>query len=237
LDFDSGSPGPTRVRYRIVEPLPGASLIARVDGQVAQKFLTASAGAWDLPHGDADSDTLELSVTDVGGADVYVDRKPLARGKLPVFRMRTVHRVTKGGIFVPVHRHGSESSVVNMVVYAPGRRSTAGIRVSLTIDGGEPRRITGAPVERITATRRRMTVTGSQSTEIVWLNREGSRTAATAVIPIVVGGDIAPGRHVVRVDVEGYWPVWVRFFRSGRDPSVQDVTRWKRVSEELPGDD
>ena len=67
--------------------------------------------------------------------------------------------------------------------------------------------------------------------EIILPDRRGLSGAGLARIAVVLGDDLAPGRHTVRVKPHSGPPVYLRFFRAGKRPETGSALQWNRRSD------
>jgi hypothetical protein len=151
---------------------------------------------------------------------VLVDRPPVGGGGAPIYEVRQLHRLGGGG------QPGNEPVALNMVLYwlegAP-REATA---LQIEIDGGAPRRREAAQVSALTPGKRALQVLPARRTEVVLSDRRGLSGAGLARIAAVLGDDLAPGRHTVRITPLSGPPVWLRFFREGQATSQGGALQW-----------
>jgi len=100
-------------------------------------------------------------------------------------------------------------------------------RLEIAVDGGHPEHRRGA-IERMTNATQQRTVDDSAGEAVRLADGAGlSRSFAT----IVLGDDLAPGRHMVEVSYAGGAQAWARFWTAGRQAQREQVNLW--ISEEV----
>ncbi len=242
LDFGRNSAAPARVRYWVLgepEASLGKSVTLRIDGAPAATLrLTTTRGAWRLPRVPAGVHTVEV---DSGGAKVrlLVDQPPVVVGT--VERLRTVYALDARPLRLRVTKRRGEALVVNMIVFAPGAAAAPSTTLEIVIDGGQPARLEGVPVERFTLARRVVLLpaaTPGRERPILADYQSGSAGYAR-VVPIVLGADVAPGVHTIETRRRGpsAGKHWARFFMLGPRPRPEDRAEQFRYQEYEEGDE
>ncbi len=237
IDLGSGGPRGARAWFQTTGPgtaVVGKEMVLAVGGQVLRWTITAREGRKPLPgRGVSELRWLE------GPAEVMilVDRPPVAGSGVALYENRQLHRLGGGGLGVGFDKPGIEPVVLNLTVYWLGGAPTEATTLELEIDEGTPRRREGALVSNLTPGRRTVQVLPVRRTEVILPDRRGLSSAGLARIAVVLGDDLAPGRHTVRVKPLGGPPVWVRFFRAGRGPESSGALQWNQRSDSVTLED
>ena len=201
----------------------GSTMAMTAGGQSLRWVVTSRAGRRPLPG----RRLAELRWTE-GPAEmvVMIDRPPVGPSRAPLYENRQVHRLGGGGLTLSVDKPDTAATAVNVVVYwldgAP-REVTA---LQIEIDGGSPRRRVGAPVTALTPGTRTVQVLPSRRSEVLFSDRRGLSGASLARVGVVLGDDLAPGKHTLRVSLAGGPAVWLRFFRAGVAAVGGDPLQW-----------
>jgi hypothetical protein len=115
--------------------------------------------------------------------------------------------------------------ILNVVVYwfddTPREINT----LQLEIDGGELVRV-GARTRKSTASVSRVQVMPAMRSEVVFEDRRGLSGASLARVAVVLGQDLAPGKHTVRVSPVSGPPVWLRAFQAGATLAGEVPLQW-----------
>ena len=201
----------------------GGTMALTVGGQALRWQVTSRSGRKPLPG----RRLAELRWTE-GPPEmiVMVDRRPLGPSGAPLYTHRQVHRLARGGLTLQLDKPDEAPTAVNVVVYWLEGAPRDVTRLEVEIDGGSPRRRVGAPVTAVTPGVRTIDVLPARRTEVVFADRRGVSGASLARVGIVLGDDLAPGKHSVRITPAGGPPVWLRFFRAGHAISGGDPLQW-----------
>lgn len=191
----------------------GQKLRVSFDGEERdQMSIGASRQRWLLPPMKAGRHTIQ-----VDGAAQSRDLRLLlereARG-VPTYHLRTLYEFTSEPLRlrVPMPRSGRGVTVLALV-YARDPAADPTARVQIRIDGGEPRRRQGVPVESFTLGERIEPLPAAREprTRARLLDRVDQVAGFPRAIPINLGPDLAPGTHDVEVSLLGGKLLWVRF--------------------------
>jgi len=217
--------GPAQAWYQTTgagAAVVGEEMTVAVAGKPVRWRLTSSAGKKVLPA----RGVAELRWTE-GPSQVMllVDRPPVGPSTAPLYQYRHVHRLGGGGLTFTVNKPDAAPVILNVVVYwfedTPREINT----LQLEIDGGDLVRA-GARTRRSTASVQRMQVLPALRSEVIFGDKRGLVGASLARIPVVLGEDLAPGKHTVRVTPVSGPPVWLRSFQAGATLAGEVPLQW-----------
>lgn len=226
LDLARGGLIPARVGYQATgsaEAIVGKSLAVAIDGHTHEILLRSRAGRLDLP-GRRGAATMRWDAGPDGVA-VLVNRPPLTASGAPVYEQRWLHRLGAGGLTIGFDKPDAAPIGVNIVVYWLGG-AAAGSDLLIEVDGGAPRRLRAAPVSAVFKARRTAQASPTRRVEVLFPDERGAREVGTTRLAVVLGDDVVPGRHHVRVRPVGGAPVWLRFFHSGEERKTEGAWQW-----------
>jgi len=238
IDLGSGGPRGAKAWFKTSGPgtaVVGKELVLAVGGEVLRWTITAREGRKPLPgRGVAELRWLEGPAESM----ILVDRPPVPGSNAALYENRQLHRLGGGtGLAVAFDKPGVEPVVLNMTVYWLGGAPTEATALDIEIDDGAPLRREGALVTNLTPGHRSVQVLPVRRTEVILPDRRGLSSAGLARIAVVLGDDLAPGRHTVRVKPHSGPPVWVRFFRAGRGPESSGALQWNQRSDSVTLED
>ena len=217
--------GPARASYQATGPgtaVVGERMTLAVGGKPLRWRVSSSTGKTVLPA----RGVAELRWTE-GPSQLLllVDRPPVGPSTAPLYQSRHVHRLGAGGLTYVVDKPDAAPVILNVVVYwfddTPQEINT----LQVEIDGGDVVRV-GAQTRRSTASVRRMQVLPALRSELLFADRRGLVGASLARVAVVLGQDIAPGKHTVRVSPVSGPPVWLRSFQAGATPADELPLQW-----------
>ena len=215
--IERGAEGPRPARAWVqatgsATSVVGQSMALRIGGQTLRWTIRAREGRTALPG----SGPVELGWSE-GPEDllVLVDRPPGGRSGAPLYEHRQLHRLGGGGLSLTIEKPDAASRVLNVVLYWIGGAPEEASSLAVEIDGGSPRRREGAPVQGVTPGRRVLQVLPTRRVEVVLPDRRGLGIAGVARVAVILGDDLAPGRHTIRISPVGGPSLWARFFRAG----------------------
>lgn len=226
LDLARGGLIPTRVWYQATGSagaIVGESLGVAIEGRRHDVLIRSRAGRLDLPG--RRGTTAMRWVDGPEGVAVLVNRPPAQASGAPLYEQRWLHRLGANGLTIGFDKQGTAPMGVNIVVYWLGRAPT-GSELLIEVDGGAPKRLRAAPVSQVFKARRTATAMPTRTVEVLFPDQRGARTIGMTRLAVVLGDDIVPGRHSVRVKSVGGAPVWLRFFHSGEDKPVDGAWQW-----------
>jgi hypothetical protein len=201
----------------------GQAMALAVGGHSLRWTVSAREGRKPLPgRGPA-----ELRWTE--GPDemmVLIDRPPGGRSGAPLYEHRQLHRLGAGGLSLTIDKPDAAPVAVNAVLYWIGGTPDEASALQIEIDGGRPRRREGATVSDVTPGTRVLQVLPTRRTEIVLPDRRGLASAGLARVTAVLGDDLAPGRHTIRISPVSGPPTWLRFFRAGQASTGGSALQW-----------
>lgn len=217
--------GPARLTYQATGPgtaVVGEQMTLAVGGKPLSWRVTSSTGKKALPA----RGVAELRWTEgPGQLMVLIDRPPVGPSTAPLYQFRHVHRLGGGGLTFTVDKPDAAPVILNLVVYwfedTPREINT----LQLEIDGGELARV-GARTRRSTASVSRVQVMPATRSEVLFSDRRGLSGASLARVAVVLGQDLAPGKHTVRVTPVSGPPVWLRSFQAGATLAGEVPLQW-----------
>ena len=238
IDLGSGGPLGAKAWFKTTGPgtaVVGKEMALAVGDQVLRWTITAREGRKPLPgRGVAEVRWLEGPAESM----ILVDRPPAPGSNAALYENRQVHRLgAGGGLAVALDKSGVEPVVLNLTLYWLAGAPTEATALDIEIDDGAPLRREGALVSNLTPGNRSVQVLPVRRTEVILPDRRGLSSAGLARIAVVLGDDLAPGRHTVRVRPHSGPPVWVRFFRAGRAPESSAALQWNRRSDSVTLED
>ena len=190
----------------------GKSMALTLGGQTLRWTISAREGRTPLPgRGPA-----ELRWSE-GPEDllVLVDRPPVGRSGAPLYEHRQLHRLGGGGLALTIEKPDAAPLVLNTVLYWIGGAPDEVTTLRVEIDGGQPRRREGAQVQGVTPGSRVLQVLPTRRVEVVLPDRRGMASAGVARVATILGDDLAPGRHTIKISPVSGPAAWARFFRAG----------------------
>lgn len=223
--FDLDADDRARPRLQIVArtdaPL-GQTLTVELDGEPTEIPIAASRQSWRLPPLMPGRHTIRARApVDADALWLMIDR---ALDGEPWFRRRSLYALGRQPLTmrVPVPRGGA---TLNAIVYDRRPDAVASTRIVAEVDGGQPRRRRGEPVETFTLARQVETLPPARTprTTARLLDRVGETAGHPRTVPIHLGADLVPGPHTVRIHAESDRYLWVRFIIS--DTLIRDRER------------
>ncbi len=244
VDLSAAGPAAPEVHYQTTADLLGRFLVVEVGDRVERHELTSTRGRVRLPV-ESGRASVEVTVEGLSGPaaagsiDVWLDR-PVLVGQRPVSRRRVVHELTSRSLVIPFEKPGIEPMILNVVVYIPDMTQAATLRMLL--DEGNPPRRQGELIKLVSAAthdyrldaRELIDERGrvvDQRQRIRFVDLEGPHGLPLDVVtfPVVLGEDIQPGRHTVRVEL-GEGRVWIRAFHHGVGDRSKPATAWTEAN-------
>lgn len=227
---------PARAWYQASGPgvaVVGADMAVSVGDQPLRWRVTSPAGHKALPG----REVAELRWL-AGPAEmiVMIDRPPARGSAAPLYQSRQVHRLGAAGLTVAVAKPAAAAMAVNVVVYWLAGAPRSVTRLAVEIDGGSPRRRAGA-VTALTPGRRTLELLPTRRTEVVFSDRRGLSGAGLARFGVILGDDLAPGKHTLRVIAVDGPPVWLRLFRAGTATAGGEPLQWNERRDGLTLED
>ena len=215
IDLGAGGPRPARAWVQATgsaTTVVGQGMALVLGGQTLRWTISAREGRTALPG----SGVAELRWSE-GPEDllVLVDRPPAGGSGAPLYEHRQLHRLGDGGLSLTIEKPDAAPLVVNTVLYWIGGAPEEATALRVEIDGGQPRRREGAQVQGLTPGSRVLQVLPGRRVEVVLPDRRGLASAGVARVATILGDDLAPGRHTIKISPVSGPPAWVRFFRAG----------------------
>ncbi len=217
--------GPARVTYQTTGPgtaVVGENMTLAVGGKPLSWQVTSSAGKKVLPA----RGVAELRWTE-GPEELLmlVDRPPVGPSTAPLYQNRHVHRLAGSGLTFTVDKPDAAPVILNIVVYWFDGNPREINTLQLEIDGGDVVHV-GAKTRVSTASVRRLQVLPALRSEVLFADKRGLSGASLARIAVVLGQDLAPGNHTVRVTPVSGPPVWLRAFQAGATLAGEVPLQW-----------
>lgn len=224
LDLTRGLPRPALLRYVVTGSaldVVGSAVALAVDGERTSWSVASRAGTRALPR---------RALATVGwsgpGAVAVLANRPPVDGGGKLYEHRQVHQLSAGGLTASLVKPGAGPVGMNVVVYWLEGAPRSGTTLAIEIDDGRPARRRGTPVTRVVPGRRTITVSPERRTGAIFADRRGEGEVAVGRAAVVLGDDVAAGRHTVRVRHVGGAPVWVRFFQAGKAEARRGAWQW-----------
>jgi hypothetical protein len=238
VDLSAAGPEAPELHWQVEPRTLGRSVRLHIDDRVFEHTLAQTRGRWRLPVEEGRRVELEF---DAPRRDwkMWIDR-PVLVASPPVSRRRVIHELTSSLVF-PVVKRGPEALTVNLVVYLARRRERAELAVS--VDEGAPERRTGVAFDAISVSERSYTI--DETAAFDGHDREVDERAAirfsdlearqglpldVVTVQIVLGEDIVPGHHEVRVELLDGGRVWVRAFHRGVADRSKPAASWTEAT-------
>ncbi|MBL9106344.1 MAG: hypothetical protein JNL82_35810 [Myxococcales bacterium] len=222
LDLGVGAPRPGWLRYQAVGSLMqaiGQRVFVTVDGQGTQWPVTSRSGRMALPR----RGTAGVIWSGPEALALLANRPPLD-GDGELYEHRQVHQLGAGGLTLTLDKPTTAPVGMNVVVYWVDGQGPVSLAVE--VDGGAPRRRQGVPVAGVFAAARTLELLPSRRVGAIFPDRRGEAEVAVGRFAVVLGDDVAPGRHTLRVRHVGGPGVWLRFFRAGKAEVKRGAWQW-----------
>lgn len=241
-------PGPAELHWQVDPSALGRSVQLSIDGVQFEHRVEETRGRWRLPSGPGLDGQRRLTFEfDASNSEyeMWIDR-PVMVASPPVSRRRVIHELTDELVF-PLIKPSADALTVNVVVYIMRRRDRAELAIS--VDGGEPTRRTGVPIESLSIADRTYTidplgafdehdrkVSARAPVQFVDLEARLGIALDTMTVQITLGEDVVPGAHEVRVRLLDGGRVWTRAFHRGVADRRKSTASWTEAvpSEETP---
>jgi hypothetical protein len=233
-------PRPPRIWYRASGDADRSlgGLVTLNIADVEHSFrLVSTRGSWSLDAGGKGRKMLSSAAT-FPGLDMFIDRPPASSSTLPVWWMRTIYRIGAKGFTLDVDKPADAPYTVNLRIYRrvspKGEREAPELRI--LIDGGNPQRIVGEPLDSFTLADRVPRVEATPARELLFLDakREGEYEVWSATVTL--GNDLRAGKHRVRIASLTRAPVYLRLFARGDGRESTEVLQWSgRQTSSRPG--
>jgi hypothetical protein len=231
-------PAPAELHWQVDPSTLGRSVKLSIDGTNIEHRIEETRGRWRLPSGSGfDGQRRLVFAFDATNSEyeMWIDR-PVLVSSPPVSRRRVVHELTTELVF-PLYKPSTAALTVNVVVYIMRKRDRAELAIS--VDGGEPTRRTGVPIESLSMADRSYTIDPlgafderdrkvSARTPVHFVDLESRLGVAldTMTVQITLGEDVVVGAHEVRVRLLDGGRVWTRAFHRGVGDRSQSTASW-----------
>ncbi len=252
VGLDATGPAAPELHWQVAPEALGGQWQVSIDGRTYSHAIDESRGRFRLPVEDGKRRVqvgLEgLDSSDVGEVRMWIDR-PVLAGSPPTSRRRTLHELLNTLVF-PVPKPGSEAVIFNVVAYIPRQRGTA--QFELRVDGGEPQRRVGVPLELFSVATRDFSVDSAVVSEgsgkvvgerervrFVDLESRTGLSLEVVHLRITMGEDVVPGPHEISVTLVDGGRVWVRAFHRGIGETRRPASSWSErvdTSDSLQGE-
>ena len=224
LDLTRGLPRPPALRYQVTGSaidVVGAALAVAIDGERTRWPVTSRAGRLGLPR------RAQAAVSWLGpGSLAVLANRPPTDGGGQLYEHRQVHALSTGGLAVSLVKPGTAPVGMNVVVYWLDGEPREATKLTLEVDEGRPGRRLGTPVTGVLAGRRTISVRPDRRAGAIFADRRGEGEVAIGRAAVVLGDDVAAGRHTLRVRHAGGPAVWVRFFQAGKAEVRRGAWQW-----------
>lgn len=245
VDLSAAGPAAPELHWQTTPDMLGRRLVVELDDRVESYELTSTRGRVRLPV-ESGRASLRVTVEGQGRArlDAWIDR-PVLVASPPVSRRRVVHELTSRSLVIPFVKPSDDALILNVVMYVP--EMSEDLEIDVLVDEGQPQRREGLALERISRAELHfelgsLELIDADDGELVDLRRrirfvdlEGPHGVPLDVVtfPVVLGEDIAPGEHRVRVDLDES-RVWIRAFHRGVGDTSKPATA--RIESSMEGD-
>lgn len=235
-------PAPPELHWQVDPSTLGRSVQLWIDDMSLEHRVEETRGRWRLPSGPGlDGHRRVVFEFDASNSDyeMWIDR-PVLVASPPVSRRRVVHELTTELVF-PLIKPSSAALTVNVVVYIMRKRDRA--ELALNVDGGEPERRTGVPIESLSRADRSYTIDPigafdehdrkvSARAPVHFVDLEARLGVAldTMTVQITLGEDVAAGAHEVRVRLLDGGRVWTRAFHRGVGDRRKSTASWTEAA-------
>lgn len=224
VDLGRGAPQPARLRFQLTgvgTAAIGQTMEIATDGALSRWRLHARAGQRPLPGRGRATIAWRAGPE---GALLLVDRPPLSPA--PLYTRRQLHRLGAGGLTLRIDKPGPEALALNLALYWLEGPPAAGSEIRVTLDGGAPRRRAAAAISRLTPGDRVVRALPGARAEVLFGDSRGEARVAAGRVAILLGDDLAPGPHTIRLELAGGAPLWARFFRRGAPRPAARAWQW-----------
>jgi hypothetical protein len=241
-DLSAIGPAPTELHWQVDPHTLGRSVQLSIDGLQLEHRVEETRGRWRLPSGPGlDGRRRLVFAFDASNREyeMWIDR-PVLVASPPVSRRRVVHELTDELVF-PLYKPSTAALTVNVVVYIMRKRDRAELAIS--VDGGDPTRRTGVPIESLSRADRSYTIDAlgafdehdrkvSARTPVQFVDLEARPGVAldTMTVQITLGEDVVVGPHEVRVRLLDGGRVWTRAFHRGLGDRRKSTASWTEAA-------
>jgi hypothetical protein len=198
-----------------------------VGGEEYSFGMRSTRGRWTLDDLRAHRQMLS-SASSFPGLEMFIDRPPASRSRLPFWWLRTIYRFGRRGITLDVVKPNREAYTVNLRVYRKRTRRAGRDAPELRalIDRGSPRRIAGVPLDTFTVADRRPQLDETPSRRLVFVDSQREGDFEVWAARVTIGSDIPPGRHRISIASVGRHPLWLRAFADAEGQAAEAATQW-----------
>ena len=233
-------PRPPRIWYRtsgdVDRSLGGLATLNVAD--VEHSFrLVSTRGSWSLDSGGKGRKMLSSAAT-FPGLEMFIDRPPAPNSSLPLWWMRTLYRIGAEGFTLEVDKPADAPYTLNLRLYrqVSDDEDRAAPELRILIDGGNPKRVVGEPLESFTVADRIPRVDATPARELLFLDakREGEYEVWSATVTL--GNDLRAGPHRIRIASLTRAPMYLRLFAQGESDDSTEILQWSgRQTSSRPG--
>jgi hypothetical protein len=242
INWSAIGPSPPELHWQVDPRTLGRSVQLSIDGATLEHRVEETRGRWRLPSGQGLDGRRRLEFAfDASNREyeMWIDR-PVLVASPPVSRRRVVHELTRELVF-PLYKPSAAALTVNVVVYIMRKRERAELAIS--VDGGEPERRTGVPIESLSRADRSYTidpigafdehdrkVSARAPVQFVDLESRLGVALDSMTVQITLGEDVAAGAHEVRVRLLDGGRVWTRAFHRGIADRRKPTASWTEAA-------
>lgn len=197
-----------------------------VGGQTFVRRIFTTRGSWLFPSVGRNAQRIEIA-TAATGVTFIANRKPYNIEGSTLYRPRTLHQLTNKGLTLSLSKASADPTALNVVLYRCGGGDHDAGSVEVTLDGGEPKRVTGEVFPTVTSATRRVPLRArGVASEVLFLTGAQRRCRIVARFAVPLGADIESGRHRVKITATDAGRIWARFFQFGAEDAPSPVLQW-----------
>jgi hypothetical protein len=207
----------------------GAELAIAIDGQPqGPERFPASAGTLRLP---ALRGVHQVAIATKAPVRLLLDRPPVG-GSAQLYALRSVRRIDKRSVRIPVVKRSAAAQNLNIVVYTRSAGGDSDHAIRIRIDDGAPARLRGVAVRKWTLSDRTIAVGAAERPPTLGfasLARGG--VLYPRHVAIALGDDLPAGAHTIELSMTGEPEAWVRAFVLDDSGIAPRALQWRDSAE------